>query len=237
MHQRRPVAHGEQAFDDLLRSAHPRRAGEDGGDRSHSFLIGFLPFGEPCSGLCAARLDHGNALGVNGGHQDCTGGGSHGALMVEGVEIPGCIRQDLFQAAFGDGNTGQLGDVLDRFQKRILHGGFDQTALEFVGEGSRRQCQRPVEREDAGRARAGVAHTDQFHGSKDGGQGSVAETAVRIKHLTLWQFQLQSRSHISIAAMLQMSLEEKALDLAAFGLLLGLDLVERELESAGGCQP
>jgi hypothetical protein len=37
--------------------------------------------------------------------------------------------------------------------------------------------------------------------------------------------------------MLQMGLEEKALDLAAFCLLLGLDLVERELEGAGGCQP
>jgi len=34
-----------------------------------------------------------------------------------------------------------------------------------------------------------------------------------------------------------MGLEEKALDLAAFGLLLGLDLVEGELEGAGGCQP
>jgi hypothetical protein len=34
-----------------------------------------------------------------------------------------------------------------------------------------------------------------------------------------------------------MSLEEKALDLAAFGLLLGLNLMERELEGAGGCQP
>jgi hypothetical protein len=34
-----------------------------------------------------------------------------------------------------------------------------------------------------------------------------------------------------------MGLEEKALNLAAFGLLLGLDLVERELEGAGGCQP
>ena len=34
-----------------------------------------------------------------------------------------------------------------------------------------------------------------------------------------------------------MGLEEKALDLAAFGLLLGLDLMERELEGAGGCQP
>ena len=34
---------------------------------------------------------------------------------------------------------------------------------------------------------------------------------------------------ISVATVLQMGLEEKALDLAAFGLLLGLDLVEREL--------
>ena len=37
--------------------------------------------------------------------------------------------------------------------------------------------------------------------------------------------------------MLQVGLEEQALDLAAFGLLLGLDLVEGELEGAGGCQP
>jgi hypothetical protein len=36
----------------------------------------------------------------------------------------------------------------------------------------------------------------------------------------------------------QVGLEEQALDLAAgSGVLLGLDLVERELESAGGCQP
>jgi hypothetical protein len=49
--------------------------------------------------------------------------------------------------------------------------------------------------------------------------------------------ELQSRPHVSVAAMLQMSLEEKTLDLTAFGLLLGLDLVERQLEGAGGCQP
>jgi hypothetical protein len=34
-----------------------------------------------------------------------------------------------------------------------------------------------------------------------------------------------------------MRLEEEPLDLAAFGLLLGFDLVERKLEGAGGCQP
>jgi hypothetical protein len=39
----------------------------------------------------------------------------------------------------------------------------------------------------------------------------------------------QRRSHISVAAELQMSLEQQALHLAALGLLLRLDLVEREL--------
>ena len=34
-----------------------------------------------------------------------------------------------------------------------------------------------------------------------------------------------------------MSLEQQTLHLAAFGLLLGLNLVERELQGAAGCQP
>src|SRR5208283_2823200 len=105
------------------------------------------------------------------------------------------------------------------------------------GERPRGQGQRLIERKDARRAGSGVAHTDEFDGSKDGGKGSGAQTAVRVERRAICLFQLQSRSHISVPAMLQMGLEEKALDLAAFGLLLGLDLVERELESAGGCQP
>jgi hypothetical protein len=60
---------------------------------------------------------------------------------------------------------------------------------------------------------------------------------VRVEHRAICLFQLQGRPYISVAAMLQMGLEEKALDLAAFRLLLGLDLVERELEGAGGSQP
>jgi hypothetical protein len=60
---------------------------------------------------------------------------------------------------------------------------------------------------------------------------------VRVEHRAIFLFELQSRPHISVAAMVQMGLEEKALDLAAFGLLLGFDLVERELEGVGGCQP
>ena len=47
----------------------------------------------------------------------------------------------------------------------------------------------------------------------------------------------QGGSHISVAAMLQVGLEEEALHLAAFALLLGLNLVEGELQGAAGCQP
>jgi hypothetical protein len=78
---------------------------------------------------------------------------------------------------------------------------------------------------------------DEFHGSKDGGKRSGAQTAVRVEHRAVCPLELQNRPYVSVAAMLQMGLEEKSLDLAAFGLLLGFDLVERELESAGGCQP
>ena len=46
---------GEKAGDDLLWGPHPRRAGEDGCHRSHSFLIGFLPFGQPCPGVGARQ--------------------------------------------------------------------------------------------------------------------------------------------------------------------------------------
>jgi hypothetical protein len=50
-------------------------------------------------------------------------------------------------------------------------------------------------------------------------------------------FELQGGSHISNATVLQVSLEKETLDLAAFGLLLQLDLVERELKGPGRCQP
>jgi hypothetical protein len=44
-------------------------------------------------------------------------------------------------------------------------------------------------------------------------------------------------SHISIAAALDMSLEQQTLHLAALGLLLGFNLVERELQGVAGSQP
>jgi len=60
---------------------------------------------------------------------------------------------------------------------------------------------------------------------------------MRVEHLTVLLMELQGWPHISVAAVLQVGLEEQALDLAAFVLLLRLDLVERELEGTGGSQP
>jgi hypothetical protein len=47
-----------------------------------------------------------------------------------------------------------------------------------------------------------------------------------------WSF--QSGSHIAITAVLQVLLQEEPLNLAAFVLLLLLDVVKRKLESVGG---
>jgi hypothetical protein len=47
----------------------------------------------------------------------------------------------------------------------------------------------------------------------------------------------QRGSHIAVAAKLQVGLEEQALHLTAFGLLLGFDLVEGQLKRTGGGQP
>jgi hypothetical protein len=47
----------------------------------------------------------------------------------------------------------------------------------------------------------------------------------------------QGGADIAVAALLEVCLEEQALDLAAPGLLLGLDPVQRELECVVGGQP
>jgi hypothetical protein len=47
----------------------------------------------------------------------------------------------------------------------------------------------------------------------------------------------QSRAQISIAAELEMGLKQQALHLAPFGLLLRLNLMEREVQGSWGRQP
>jgi hypothetical protein len=60
---------------------------------------------------------------------------------------------------------------------------------------------------------------------------------VGVEQRAVSRWEAQRGSHISVAAKLQVGLEEQTLYLTAFGLLLGLDLVERQLERAGGGQP
>lgn len=158
-------------------------------------------------------------------------------MPVKGVKVLRGTRQDPLQAALGDGHAGQVGPGLNRFQERVLHGSSDQAPLEFVGEGAGRQGQRLIQWEDAGRTGAGVAHADECHGSEDGGERAGAQSAMGVEHVPVLLVEAQGGSNIAVAAMLQVGLEEQAVHLAAFGLLLRLDLVEGQWESPGGSQP
>jgi len=51
---------------------------------------------------------------------------------------------------------------------------------------------------------------------------------MRVQHFAGFLLNAECRSDISIAALLQMRLKQQTLHLAAFGLLLSLNVVERE---------
>jgi len=68
-----------------------------------------------------------------------------------------------------------------------------------------------------------------LHWTEDGFQAAGAEPAMGVQYLAGGLWDAQCRPHISVAAELEMSLQQQALHLAAFGLLLGFNLVEREL--------
>ncbi len=60
---------------------------------------------------------------------------------------------------------------------------------------------------------------------------------MRVERLTGLLLDGQSRSYVSVAAGLQVSLKQQPLHFAAFGLLLSLNLVKRELQDDAGRQP
>ena len=115
----------------LVGLAHPGRASEDRGDSRHALLVGLLAFRQPrCWLRTGLSLTHGNALAIDGGHQNGAGGGLRRTLPVKSVEVLRRVgKEDLLQAAFGDRTRRiQVGYGLDRIEERILHGGFNQTA-------------------------------------------------------------------------------------------------------------
>jgi hypothetical protein len=120
---------------------------------------------------------------------------------------------------------GQVGYGSDRIEERILHGGLDQTPLEFIRKRARGQSESPIEGKDAGAARAGVTHADEFNGSKDRSQRAGAQPPMGVEQFAVLLLEVQRGTHIPIAALLQVGLEKQALHLAASGLLLALNLV------------
>ena len=81
---------------------------EDRGDSRHALLVGLLAFVVSRARTCWLRtgwLDHGNALAIDGCHQDGASGGLRRTLPVKSVEVLRHVGQDLLQAAFGDGRT------------------------------------------------------------------------------------------------------------------------------------
>jgi len=60
---------------------------------------------------------------------------------------------------------------------------------------------------------------------------------MRVQHFVVPLPDTQSGTHVSVAATLQVRLQQPALHLAAFGWLLPLDLVQGELQRGRGRQP
>ena len=68
-------------------------------------------------------------------------------------------------------------------------------------------------------------------------RGPALEAAVGVQGGGGWVGDKQSAAHLSVAPLLDVSLDEQSLQLTSFELLLALDLVEGELQSGRGRQP
>jgi len=76
---------------------------------------------------------------------------------------------------------------------------------------------------------ARVAQTGDPDLSKDGLEGAGTEALVSIQHWLGGLVNAQSGSHLSVAPVLEVCLEQPPLDFTSFGPLLEFDLMEREL--------
>jgi hypothetical protein len=83
----------------------------------------------------------------------------------------------------------------------------------------------------------GITHAHNLDRSEDGLEGAGAEPAMRVPHFVVPLPDTQSGTHVSVTSTLQVRLQQQALHLAAFGLLLALDLVQGELQRGRGRQP
>jgi len=110
------------------------------------------------------------------------------------------------------------------------HGGLHHALLQFVGERACWQLQGFIPRMDALGARPGVTHARNVDGAKDGLQPSCVQPPVGVQHWPEVLVNLEGEAHRSLAWLLDVRLEEQALHLAPFMLLLALDRMQGELQ-------
>ena len=168
---------------DLLRRAHKRFDGIDGGYRGHAFGVqpstapqprgeGLVPFsgGFP-RGLAQILGQHSYALTVDGEHQDGPVTGLFAcvalAVSVKSFEVLGRTNRQFFELPLGNVGAGIGLKRLDPFVKGAL-GGFDGHAppyfqrILFI-----REIQRSVERMQTVLSLAGISGAGQFQGAED----------------------------------------------------------------------
>lgn len=154
-------------------------------------------------------------------------------MGVEGIKVLCRIGEDSFQAAFGYGDAGELGDAINGFleirngsaNRRSLHGGQNRVFLEFVGKATGRKLQVSIQRINAVAAGSGVPQADDRNRPKDGLEPAGVDTATGVERRLVGLLDRQGWAYVTDAAELDVNLEEQALQFAPLGVLLGLDLV------------
>jgi hypothetical protein len=110
-----------------------------------------------------------------------------------------------------------------------LDSGFDHAFLEFVGERAAWQLHSFIEGMDAASPLSTVTDAVDVDGTKDCLQGPALETAVVVEERGGLFCDPQGRADITVAALLDVSLEEQTLQVTTLVLLLALDLMQWEL--------
>jgi hypothetical protein len=122
-------------------------------------------------------------------------------------------------------------------RKRTLDSSFDHAFLEFVGERAARQLHGFIERMDAANPVSTVTDAVDVNGAKDGLQGPAPKTAVGVDEGGGLFCDAPSRADITVAPLLDVSLEEQSLQVTSLELLLALDLMKGKLQGGWGRKP
>jgi len=132
-------------------------------------------------------------------------------MGVESIEVLRHIEENFFQAAFGYGDAGELGDAINGFLERPLHSGQNRVFLEFVGKATGRKLQISIQRINAVGAGSGVTQAHDRDRPKDGFEPAGVDAATGVERGFTGLLDRQGWSHITDAAELDVSLEEQAL--------------------------